>query len=140
MKGFDPELWSIVWLSLRVTATALLLAAVLGLPLGAWLGLARFRGKGLLTALVYTGMGLPPVVVGLAVYLLLSRSGPLAALGWLFTPQAMIVAQTLIALPLVTGLTMAAVGAVPAELPLQVRSLSATPSQPPLPPPPHAPL
>src|SRR5438270_7549495 len=129
MTGFDPELWSIVWLSLRVTGTALLLAAVLGLPLGAWLGLARFRGKRLLTALLYTGMGLPPVVVGLAVYLLLSRTGPLGGLDWLFTPQAMVLAQTIIALPLIAGLTTAAVGSVPAELFLQVRSLGASPWQ-----------
>jgi tungstate transport system permease protein len=81
MAAFALEPWSIVWLSLRVTCTALLLSALAGVPLGTWLGLARFRGKGLVTACVYTGMGLPPVVVGLAVYLLLSRSGPLAVLG-----------------------------------------------------------
>jgi tungstate transport system permease protein len=125
----DPELWPVVWLTLRVTGAALLLATLAGVPLGAWLGLARFPGCRLLTALVYTGMGLPPVVVGLAVYLLLSRSGPLAPLGWLFTPRAMILAQTLIALPLVTGLTAAAVAAVPAELLPQVRALGAGPWQ-----------
>src|SRR5438270_5487923 len=129
MTGFDPELWSIVWLSLRVTGTALLLAAVLGLPLGAWLGLARFRGRGAVTALVYTGMGLPPVVVGLAVYLLLSRGGPLGFLGWLFTPPAMVLAQAVIALPVVAGITLSAVAAVPPYLALQVRSLGATPWQ-----------
>ena len=123
---FDPELWSILWLTLRVTGAALALSAAAGIPLGAWLGLASFPGKGLLTALVYTGMGLPPVVVGLAVYLLLSRSGPLAFLDWLFTPQAMVLAQTVIALPLVTGVTMAAVASIPPELLLQVRSLGAS--------------
>lgn len=129
MLGTDPELWSIVGLTLRVTGTALLVSTLLGVPLGAWLGLVSFPGKRAVTALVYTGMGLPPVVVGLAVYMVLSRSGPLAALGWLYTPPAMIVAQTVIALPLVTGLVMGAVAAVPPELVVQVRSLGATPWQ-----------
>jgi tungstate transport system permease protein len=123
------DLWPIVWLSLRVAGTALGLSALLGIPLGAWLGLARFRGKGLLTVLVCTGMGLPPVVVGLLVYLLLSRSGPLALLGWLFTPEAMILAEVIIALPLVAGITLSAVAAVPPELFLQVRSLGASRTQ-----------
>jgi tungstate transport system permease protein len=126
MAGFDPELWRVVWLSLGVAGSAVVLAAAVGVPLGALLGLSRFRGRGLLAALVYTGMGLPPVVVGLVVYLLLSRSGPLAFLGWLFTPQAMILAEAIIALPLVAGVTMAAVAAVPAELPQQLLSLGAT--------------
>jgi tungstate transport system permease protein len=126
MTDLDPELWIIVWLSLRVAGTALVLSALAGIPLGAWLGLARFPGKRVLTALLYTGMGLPPVVVGLAVYLLLSRSGPLGGLDWLFTPQAMVLAQSIIALPLIAGLTTAAVGSVPAELLLQVRSLGAS--------------
>ncbi len=126
MFSVDPELWSVVGLTVRVAGTALLVSTVLGVPLGACLGLARFRGRRLVAALVYTGMGLPPVVVGLAVYLLLSRSGPLALLDWLFTPAAMILAQTVIALPLVAGITMTAVAAVPAELLLQLRSLGAT--------------
>jgi tungstate transport system permease protein len=126
MGGLNPELWSVVWLSLRVAGTALLLSALVGVPLGAWLGQARFPGRRLVVALVYTGMGLPPVVVGLAVYLLLSRSGPLAFLGWLFTPRAMIFAQAVIALPLVTGITLSAVAAVPPELLLQLRSLGAS--------------
>jgi tungstate transport system permease protein len=125
----DAELTSILWLTLRVTGPALLISTLLGVPLGAWLGASQFRGKRLLTALVYTGMALPPVVVGLAVYLLLSRGGPLGFLDRLFTPQAMVLAQSLIALPLVTGLTMAAVAAVPRELPAQLRSLGATPWQ-----------
>jgi tungstate transport system permease protein len=129
VTAFDTELWPIVWLSLRVAGTALVLSALAGIPLGAWLGLARFTGKRLLTVLIYTGMGLPPVVVGLAVYLLLSRTGPLGGLDWLFTPQAMVLAQTIIALPLIAGLTTAAVGSVPAELFLQVRSLGASPWQ-----------
>jgi tungstate transport system permease protein len=126
MGGFDRELWSIVWLSLRVATSALCLSAVVGVPLGAWLGLAQFRGKALLAALVYTGMGLPPVVVGLVVYLLLSRSGPLALLGWLFTPEAMVLAQFIIALPLVAGITLSAVAGVPPEFFQQVRALGAS--------------
>lgn len=94
--------------------------------MGVWLGLAKFPGKQVLTALVYTGMALPPVVVGLLVYILLSRSGPLADLEWLFTPKAMIFAQTIIALPLVAGLVMGAVSSVPIDLIRQVRSLGAT--------------
>jgi tungstate transport system permease protein len=125
MDGPDAELWSALWLSVRVAAAALMLSALAGVPLGAWLGLARFRGKRLVSAVVYTGMGLPPVVVGLAFYLLLSRSGPLGFLGWLFTPTAMVLAEAVLALPLVTGLTLAATAAVPAELVLQVRALGA---------------
>ena len=126
MSALDPETWSVAWLTLRVAGAALLVAALLGVPLGVWLGLARFPGKRLLTALVYTGMGLPPVVVGLAVYMLLSRGGPLGSLGWLFTPEAMVLAETVIALPLVAAVTLSAVAAVPPELHAQVRSLGAS--------------
>lgn len=119
------ELWGIIALTLRVTGTALAVSAVLGIPAGTLLALTHFPGRRLAVLLIYTGMGLPPVVVGLAVYLLLSRSGPLGGLSWLFTPAAMIVAQIVIALPLVTGLTMAAVEAVDPQLRLQVRSLGA---------------
>ncbi len=129
MSVLDSEMWPIVTLTLRVTATALMIASVVGIPVGVWLGLARFPGKRPLVALVYTGMSIPPVVVGLLVYMLLSRSGPLAFLEWLFTPTAMILAQTLMALPLITGLVMGAVAAVPADLVWQIRSLGATPWQ-----------
>ncbi len=119
----------ILLLTLAVSSTALLVAAVIGLPLGAFLALRPVPGKRLIELLIYTGMGLPPVVVGLAVYLLLSRSGPLGALGWLFTPSAMIVAQIIIALPVVIGLTMSAVESVDPALKLQLRALGATPAQ-----------
>jgi tungstate transport system permease protein len=122
----NTDLWATVWLTLWISGTALLVAGAAGVPLGCWLGLARFRGKRVVAAVLFTGMGLPPVVVGLAVYLLLSRGGPLGSLGWLFTPPAMVLAQTVIALPLVAGLTLAAVEAVPAELAAQVRSLGGT--------------
>jgi tungstate transport system permease protein len=122
----DPALWQIILLSLRVTGLALVISTLTGVPVGAALGLSRIRARGLVTALLYTGMGLPPVVVGLFVYLVLSRSGPLGGLSWLFTPSAMVVAQVIIAFPLVSGLTMTAVQSVDPALRLQVRSLGAT--------------
>lgn len=122
----DAALFEIILLSLRVSGIALLFSTLIGIPLGAALGLGRFPGRKLVVALMYTGMGFPPVVVGLFVYLMLSRSGPFGPLGWLFTPKAMIVAQTIIALPLVAGLTLTAVQAVDPALRVQVRSLGAT--------------
>lgn len=119
-------LWSVIGLTLQVTGTALAISAVIGIPFGAAIGLMRFTGRRLLVAVLYTGMGLPPVVVGLAVYLLFSRSGMLGGLGWLFTPTAMIVAQVIIAFPLVAGLTMAGIEAVDPDLRPQVRSLGAS--------------
>lgn len=127
--GVDPQLTEIVALSLGVSGVALLLAALAGIPAGAWLGLRRFRGQAWLTTLVYTGMGFPPVVIGLLVYLLLSRQGAAGALDWLFTPAAMILAQTVLAVPLVTGVTMSAVRAVDPALRPQLRSLGATDRQ-----------
>lgn len=118
-------------LSLRVSGTALLFSILIGVPLGAALGLGRFVGRRLVIAFMYTGMGFPPVVIGLFVYLLLSRSGPLGKLNApfipeLFTPGAMVVSQCIIALPLVAGFTMAAVMGVDKGLRQQVRSLGAT--------------
>ena len=118
-------------LSLRVSGLALLISTLFGIPAGAFLGLSRFRGRPFLITLMYTGMGFPPVVVGLFVYLLLSRSGPLGQLEselipQLFTPGAMILAQSIIAFPLVAGFTMAAVMGVDPELRRQVRALGAT--------------
>jgi len=126
---FDTPFWQILWLSLQVSGTAVFLSAVLGVPLGAWLGLSRRRLIPIMRVVVHTGMGLPPVVVGLVLYILLSRSGPLAVLGWLFTPQAMIAAQVILALPFVIGITMTSVAAVPGELLPQLRSLGATERQ-----------
>ncbi|HTP10690.1 MAG TPA: ABC transporter permease, partial [Anaerolineae bacterium] len=105
----SPDLAEIVALTLRVTGIALIISTLIGAPLGAVIGLSNFPGKSLVRALLYTGMGLPPVVVGLFVYLILSRSGPFGSLGWLFTPSAMIAAEVIIAFPLVAGLTMTAV-------------------------------
>ena len=118
-----------VALTFRVTGAALLLATIAGVPIGAWLGLARFPGRRLVTLVLYTGMGLPPVVVGLFVYVFVSRTGPLGGLGWLFTPAAMIAAQTIIAFPLVAALTMSAVDGVDKDLRLQVRAMGATRTQ-----------
>ncbi len=101
----DPALVGIVSLSLRVTLSAVVISCLIGLPLGAWLALARFPGRGLAIVGVNALMGLPPVVAGLAVYLLLSRSGPLGDLGLLFTPSAMVVAQTALIVPIVISLT-----------------------------------
>jgi tungstate transport system permease protein len=123
--GGDPALLQVVSLSLEVSGTALFFSTLIGIPVGAWMGLRRFRGRWLLMALIYTGMGFPPVVVGLFVYLLLSRSGPLGALVWLFTPKAMIVAQTIISFPLVAGFTLAAVMGVDPNLRQQVQALGA---------------
>jgi len=112
--------------SLKITLLALTISTVLGIPLGAWLALTRFPGRRLFTAVIYTGMGLPPVVVGLVVFLFLSRSGPLGDLGWLFTTRAMIVAQVIIATPLIIGVTMSSVLGVDSALRPQLRALGAT--------------
>ena len=134
IAALDPALAEIVALSLRVTSTALLFSTILGIPLGVFLGLKRFLARRLVIAFLYTGMGFPPVVVGLFVYMLLSRSGPLGRTGWafipaLFTPAAMVLAQIIIALPMVAGFTMAAVMGVDPGLRQQVQSLGATPWQ-----------
>lgn len=105
----DANLFAIVRLSLFVTLSATLLAAAVGLPFGALVALTRFPGRGALIVLLNAMMGLPPVVVGLVVYLLLSRSGPLGSLGLLFTPQAMILAQALLIAPIIAALTRQAV-------------------------------
>ncbi len=124
--SFDPALYEIIWFSLYVSGVALFFSTLVGIPLGAFLGLNRFWGRRIVTALLYTGMGFPPVVVGLFVYLVLSRSGALGNLGWLFTPNAIILAQTIIAFPLVAGFTMAAVMGVDPNLRRQLMSLGAT--------------
>lgn len=129
MPQLARDLMPILWLSLRVSGTAVLLSALVGIPSGVWLGLSGLGRRRWFTAIVHTGMALPPVVVGLVLYVLLSRSGPLGMLGWLFTPQAMILAQTILALPFVIGITMAAVAAVPAELSCQLLTLGASDSQ-----------
>ena len=105
LVSLDPGLLAIVGRSLTISATACVLACVVGLPMGAWLGVARFRGRTVVLALLNTALAVPSVVVGLVVYLMLSRSGPLGYLGWLFSFKAMVVAQALLVLPVVTALT-----------------------------------
>lgn len=120
-------MWPVVLLSLQVSGMALLIAASIGIPLGAWLALTRFRGRNIALTVLYTAMGLPPVVVGLLVYLLLSQQGPLRDLQWLFTPNAMIMAQAIISMPVVAGTVMAAISGVDPDLRRQLLSLGATP-------------
>jgi tungstate transport system permease protein len=117
----------VVLLSLRVSGIAVLLGVALGLPLGIAVGLRRFRGRGLVIALIHTGFALPPVVVGLFVYMLLSRAGPAGHLELLFTPAAMVFAQAVLAAPYVAGISLAAVQAVPLDVRLQARALGASP-------------
>src|SRR5688572_4522153 len=115
----------ILMMSLRVSGSAILLGVLLGMPVGIVAGMFRFPGRRLLVALIHTGFALPPVVVGLFVYMLLSRSGPAGGLQLLFTPAAMIFAQSILAAPYVAGITLAAVQAVPADVRLQARALGA---------------
>ena len=130
----DPGLRDIVTLSLLVSGVALFFSTLIGIPLGAIMGLSRFVGRRLIIALLYTGMGFPPVVVGLFVYLMLSRNGILgqyesSLIPRLFTPAAMVVAQCIISFPLVAGFTMAAVMGIDPQLRQQLRALGATPGQ-----------
>ena len=127
--GADPALREIVVLSLQVSGIALLISTLIGVPLGVFMALRRFWGRKVAISFLYTGMGFPPVVIGLLVYLLLSRQGVLGDWGWLFTPKAMILAQIVLALPLVTGVTMGAVRGVSRELQPQLRALGATSRQ-----------
>ncbi len=123
----DPGLLEIVLLSLRVSVTAVAMASLIGLPLGAAVALFRFPGRRALAVLLSALMGLPPVVVGLIVYLLLSRSGPFGVLGLLFTPLAMIIAQTVLIAPIVAALARQVVEDLWVEYSEQLRSLGATP-------------
>ena len=109
LAGADPELLQIVWLSLQVSGAATALSVLVGAPLGAVMALTPFPGRRLLASVVNTGMGMPPVVVGLFVSLMLWRSGPFGFLGMLYTPWAMVVAQAMIATPLAMGLSFAGV-------------------------------
>ncbi len=122
----DPELFGIIVLSLKVSGLALILATALGLPAGALLGLTKFPGRGFVVSTVNTFMGLPPVVVGLFVYLLLSRRGPLGFLGLLYSPSAMVIAQTILAVPIVTALCHSAIVSVDPLVRLAARTLGAT--------------
>ncbi|MEE3330942.1 MAG: ABC transporter permease [Myxococcota bacterium] len=124
--GLDAQLLEIVGLSVRVSLTALVIASMLALPLGAALAVYRFRGRGLSIVALNALMGLPPVVVGLLVYLLLSRSGPLGDLGLLFTPSAMVIAQVVLIAPIVAALARQSIEDLWAEYEEQLRSLGTT--------------
>jgi tungstate transport system permease protein len=108
LGDFGPELREVLWLTLLVSGVATLIGVVIGVPLGIWLGLEKFRGRGLLLTFVNAGMGVPPVLAGLLLLLLLWAEGPLGSLDALFTPGAMIAAQSLLAIPIAAGLTAAA--------------------------------
>ncbi|MBI5846680.1 MAG: ABC transporter permease [Nitrospirae bacterium] len=125
----DRELMGIILLSLKVSGSALLVATALALPLSAFLGLRKFPFRGILISILNTFMGLPPVVVGLFVYLLLSRSGPFGFLAMLYTPSAMIIAQTILAFPIVASLSHAAVMGVDPVIRQAATTLGATPFQ-----------
>ena len=122
----DPEVWSITLLSLKVSGFATILSLFIGLPLGTWLALGRFTGRGFSLSLINTGMALPPVVVGLWVSIFLWRSGPLGSLHLIYTPAAIVIAQTIIAAPVVTGLTAAALQQLNPRLRLQLLGLGAS--------------
>jgi tungstate transport system permease protein len=121
----EARLWQIVALSLEVSLCAVALAALAGLPLGAALAVSRFAGRHAVVVLLNALMGLPPVVVGLAIYLLLSRAGPLGSLGLLFTPAAMVIAQTVLIVPIIAALSRQAVEDAWREYEEQLRSLGA---------------
>ena len=122
----DKEIIEIALLTLKVSGSATLIAVLMGVPLGFFLALTSFPGRNLVVSIVNFGMGLPPVVVGLVVWLLLSRYGPLGILGLLYTPTAMIIAQGVIATPIVTGFTLAAFQQLHPKLKLQILSLGAS--------------
>jgi len=125
IAGFDAELAQVVGLSLQVSLTAVVIATLIGLPAGAMIAVERFRGRQALIVLLNALMGLPPVVVGLLVYLLLSRAGPLGSLGILFTPTAMVIAQTVLITPIIAALSRQIIEDAWREYDEQLRSLGA---------------
>ncbi|MBL4756310.1 MAG: ABC transporter permease [Rhizobiales bacterium] len=129
LLSFDADLVEIVLLSLRVSLTAVVFSALIGLPLGALLAVIKFPGRQVLVVLINAFMGLPPVVVGLIVYLLLSRSGPFGVFGLLFSPTAMIIAQTMLITPIVASLTRQAISDLWVEYRDLLHSFDATPWQ-----------
>ena len=127
--GLDQEVWSITWRSLQISGAATLISLLIGMPLGIALALARFPGRGTTVALINTGMGLPPVVVGLFISIFLWRSGPLGFLELIYTPTAMVIDQVIIAFPIVAGLTMASFQALDPKLALQLLGIGASKPQ-----------
>jgi tungstate transport system permease protein len=127
--SLDAEVLAVTLLSLKISCSATLVSLLVGIPAGVFLALADFPGRRLIISLVNTGMGLPPVVVGLFVTLFLWRNGPLGFLEILYTPSAMVLAQAVIATPIVTGITVASIQNLPANLKLQIQALGATRTQ-----------
>jgi tungstate transport system permease protein len=123
---FDPEVMSITFLSLQVSGSATLISLFIGISIGTTVALSKFPGRRIVVSLINTGMALPPVVVGLFVTIFFWRNGPLGVLGVLYTPTAMIIAQTVIATPIVMGITLAAIQQLPQKLRLQILALGAT--------------
>jgi tungstate transport system permease protein len=123
---FDPEVMGITFLSLKVSGAATLISLLIGISVGTAVALSTFPGKKIVVSLINTGMGLPPVVVGLFVSIFLWRNGPLGFLGLLYTPTAMIIAQAIIATPIVMGITVAAMQQLPKKLRLQILALGAS--------------
>jgi tungstate transport system permease protein len=124
--GLDGEVWSITWRSLQISGCATFISLLIGMPLGIALALARFPGRGATVALINTGMGLPPVVVGLFISIFLWRSGPLGFMELIYTPTAMVIAQVIIAFPIVAGLTMAGFQSLDPKLALQLLGIGAS--------------
>ncbi|HOW57944.1 MAG TPA: ABC transporter permease [Smithellaceae bacterium] len=124
--SFDPEVLGITFLSLKISGTATLISMFIGMSIGVAVALNNFFGKRLIISLINTGMGLPPVVVGLFVTIMLWRNGPFGFMEILYTPTAMIIAQAIIATPIVMGITLAAIQHLPENLRLQILSLGAT--------------
>lgn len=124
--GGDAEVWSITILSLKVSGLSTLISMMIGLPVGTWLSMRNFPAKDFILSLINTGMALPPVVIGLWVSIFLWRNGPLGNLGLIYTPSAIIIAQTIIATPVVTGLTVAGLQQLPSSLRLQLLGLGAS--------------
>jgi tungstate transport system permease protein len=122
----DPEIWNVTRLSLQVSALATIISLMIGLPFGTWLALSNFPGRSFILSIINTGMALPPVVVGLVVAMTLWRSGPLGDLRLIYTPWAIVLAQTIIAAPVVTGLTAAALASLDPRLQQQLLGLGAS--------------
>ena len=126
---FDAEVWGVIFLSLRVSGTAIFIATLISLPIGSYIALREFRGKKVITNLINTFMGFPPVVMGLLVFLLLSKSGPLGDLGLLYSPTAMIIAQLFLAIPIIIGTSKAAIESVDPDLKETILTLGANERQ-----------
>lgn len=126
LTSLDAEVFRIALLTIEVSGLATLIALAIGVPVGTWLAFSRFRGRRVAVGTVNAGMGMPPVVVGLVVSILLWRSGVLGALGLIYTPAAIVIGQLLIALPVVIGLTVAAMQQIDPALRLQIRALGAS--------------